>query len=168
MSFLTPQDTRFAASPETLNWQCETFDALQAYTLYRIIKARVDVFVVEQNCPYPELDDEDQAALHVQGYGIQGLAGYARILPPDADGQVFIGRILTTAPYRGRGVGKTLMAEALRWAAEAYPNAELCLAAQAQLEDFYACFGFAVSGPEYLEDNILHVPMRRAVGSKTV
>ncbi|MEX1057050.1 MAG: GNAT family N-acetyltransferase [Natronospirillum sp.] len=165
MHYLTPRDDRQSVTTRSVQWRVDAFDALSVHSLYQIMKARIDVFVVEQACPYPELDDQDQTALHVQAYGSEGLAAYARIIPPDPEGRVFIGRILTSRLYRGQGMGTALMTEARRRALTSFPGAELWLSAQAHLESFYGRFGFVVAGEGYLEDGIPHLPMSRSVDS---
>lgn len=157
--------TDLPGSPELnrpLQWRLDYFDALSPHSLYALLQLRVDVFVVEQNCPYPELDGRDHTATHVQGYNDQGLAAYARILPPDADGRVWIGRVIVAASQRGKGDGRTLMQQAMNWAEAAYPDREIWLGAQVESQGFYETLGFAVAGEGYLEDDIPHVPMAKA------
>lgn len=141
--------------------QVLAFDDLDARTAYDVWRLRQDVFVVEQACPYPDLDgrDHEPATRHVLGRLDGALAGYLRVLD---DGDVArVGRVLLARPARGRGLADPLMRAALELIG---PRASV-LDAQAPLARWYAGFGYVVSGPEFLEDGIAHVPMRRPGGS---
>jgi len=135
------------------------FADLDTATLYALMRLRVDVFVVEQHCAYPELDgrDTEPGALHVwlADESARPL-GYLRILA-DPDGVARIGRVAVAGSARGAGLARRLMQAALRQVGDR----PCVLDAQAGLVGFYAGFGFVVTGPEYLEDGIPHVPMRR-------
>ena len=135
------------------------FADLDTATLYALMRLRVDVFVVEQHCAYPELDgrDTEPGALHVwlADESARPL-GYLRILA-DPDGVARIGRVAVARSARGAGLARRLMQAALRQVGDR----PCVLDAQAGLVGFYAEFGFVVTGPEYLEDGIPHVPMRR-------
>lgn len=145
-----------AAQPPAL--RTARFDELDAATLYALLRLRCDVFVVEQHCPYPELDgrDSEPGTEHVW-LDHDGLpAAYLRILREP--GGYRIGRVCTAVAHRGAGHAARL----LRWALHRIgPDAGCVLDAQAHLAGFYAGFGFTVTGSEYLEDGIPHVPMRR-------
>jgi ElaA protein len=134
------------------------FAELTPYEVYGLCRLRVDVFVVEQECPYPELDGRDlePATAHVWFEDDDGtVAATIRVLD---DGETrAIGRVATAAGYRGRGLAARLMEEGIRLCA-GFP---VTLGAQAHLEGWYARFGFSKSGPGYVEDGIPHVPMRR-------
>jgi ElaA protein len=131
---------------------------LDPVTLYSILKLRVDVFVVEQNCAYPELDgrDTEPGALMVWAEDTGAVVGTLRILD-EADGRARIGRVVTAPSHRGAGVAAALMNAAL----EQVGGREVELHAQAHLEKWYERFGFRRSGAEYTEDGIPHVPMQR-------
>jgi ElaA protein len=113
------------------------FDHLTTAQLYQILQARIDVFVVEQNCPYPECDDKDQ------------LSGHLRLM----DGQHF-------APYRAKGIGLQLMQEAIVICEKNY-DSPIKISAQAYLEKFYQELGFQTISEPYLEDDIPHIAMLR-------
>jgi ElaA protein len=134
------------------------FPDLDVHTLYALLRLRVDVFVVEQHCAYPELDgrDVETGTLHVWLDRDGGPAAYLRILT-EADGARRIGRVCTAAGHRGGGAAARLMAEALRLVGDA----PCVLDAQAYLVGFYERLGFVPTGPRYVEDGIPHVPMRR-------
>jgi ElaA protein len=133
------------------------FDDLDPATAYAVWRLRQEVFVVEQTCPYPDLDgrDPEPGTRHVLLEQDGALLGYARVLD---DGEVWrIGRVVLAAPARGRGLADVLMAAAL----DACPGRDVVLDAQSPLRGWYAALGFTPDGPEFLEDGIPHVPMRR-------
>ena len=134
------------------------FDSLSPSLLYALLRLRVDVFVVEQACAYPELDgrDTEPGAVHLWVGDAPEIAGYLRLLV-EADGARRIGRVCTAPGSRGTGIAAALVAEALRLSA----GAPVVLDAQTYLRAWYERFGFAVSGPEFVEDGIPHLPMRR-------
>ena len=135
------------------------FDDLDARMAYDVWRLRLDVFVVEQACPYPDLDGRDlePGTRHVLLTGDDGaLQGYLRLL--DDGGVARIGRVVLAPAARGRGLADQLVRAALAECA----GREVVLDAQSPLAGWYACFGFEVSGPEFLEDGIAHLPMRRA------
>ncbi len=138
--------------------QVATFAELDTSTLYALLRLRVQVFVVEQNCPYPELDgrDTEPGTRHVW-YAEDGAPlGYLRLVEQPG-GAVRIGRVCVAAPARGRGLARALLGTALELVGERPATLE----AQAHLVDLYASVGFAVAGPSYVEDGIPHVPMAR-------
>jgi predicted GNAT family N-acyltransferase len=125
--------------------------------LYGLCRLRVDVFVVEQECPYPELDGRDlePATEHLWFEADGQPVATLRVLDDGAERA--IGRVATAAGWRSRGLAARLMEEALA----SYGDGPLHLGAQAYLEGWYERFGFRRSGPGYVEDGIPHVPMRR-------
>ncbi|WP_067504752.1 GNAT family N-acetyltransferase [Actinoplanes sp. TFC3] len=137
-----------------------SFRDLSSTTLYAILKLRVDVFVVEQQCPYPELDgrDAEPGTRHVWLSRDDKILAYLRILD-DGDTER-IGRVVTARAARKGGYGSRLMEHALT----IIGNRPSVLDAQAHLTGFYAKFGFTESGPRYVEDGIPHVPMARPQG----
>lgn len=133
------------------------FDELDTATLYELLRLRIDVFVVEQHCPYPELDgrDSEPATLHCWLTEDDVIVSCLRLLA-ERDGTTRVGRVATRAHLRGAGLGGRLLEGALR------PVAGPVVAdVQSPLVDWYARFGFAVTGPEFVEDGIPHRPMRR-------
>jgi ElaA protein len=131
---------------------------LDAATLYRILALRVDVFVVEQNCPYPELDGRDlePSARLVWAERDGEVLATLRLLF-DADGSARIGRVATMAGARGGGLAAAIVARALELAGER----PVVLDAQSHLADWYARFGFVPTGPDFDDDGIMHTPMQR-------
>jgi len=133
---------------------------LDAQTLYRILQLRTAVFVVEQRCPYPELDGRDlePTAEWLWATEEDRLLATLRTLA-EPDGTVRIGRVATDPAARSRGIAGRLVAFALDRLGD---TVEVVLDAQSPLEGWYRRFGFRRSGPEFVEDGIPHVPMRRA------
>ncbi|WP_159947759.1 GNAT family N-acetyltransferase [Rhizobium sp. 18065] len=137
----------------------EEFSALE---LHDLLKMRVDVFVVEQKCPYPEIDGKDLAALHLRLMQGDDLVAAARIFAPaEPTGPAKIGRVVVSPAHRGKRLGDAVMREAISLCEERYPACTLALSAQSHLKAFYASFGFEACSAEYLEDGIPHVDMFR-------
>ncbi|MEV4384778.1 GNAT family N-acetyltransferase [Micromonospora sp. NPDC049580] len=145
---------------QTTEIRAASFADLDARTFHDLLKLRIDVFVVEQNCPYPELDgrDVEPGTRHLWLTDGGAPLAYLRILA-DPDGAARIGRVVVAPQARGGGQAGRLMTAAL----DLVGNRPCVLEAQSHLVDFYARYGFAVSGPEYVEDDIPHTPMRRKV-----
>src|SRR3954469_5830479 len=137
------------------------FADLDTRILYALLKLRSEVFVVEQKCFYLDLDgrDTEPGTRHLWLARGDDLLAYLRIL--DDGGAERIGRVLVAPAARGAGHARTILAEALR----VIGNRDSVLDAQAHLEGFYTGFGYRRTGPEYLEDGIPHIPMRRSAGS---
>ncbi|MCW2541509.1 MAG: GCN5-related N-acetyltransferase [Frankiales bacterium] len=134
---------------------------LDGATVYRVLKLRTDVFVVEQECAYPELDGRD-LEVDARWFWIAdpdsgAVLATLRVLR-DPDGSARIGRVATAPEARSAGLAARLMASALT---DAGPEVAVVLDAQSQLRAWYGRFGFAVSGEEFIEDGIPHVPMLR-------
>ncbi len=137
------------------------FDELDAATLYALLRLRVDVFVVEQGCPYPELDgrDTEPSARHLWLEQAGTPVAYLRLLR-EPDGAARIGRVVVAGPARGGGLAGELITAGLRLAGDR----PCVLEAQAHLVNLYRRYGFVPTGPEYVADGIPHVTMRRAPG----
>jgi len=147
-------------------WQWSRFSELTPGELYEVVRLREEVFVVEQQCPYIDADGRDPHAWHLLGWsdGPKGrkLVAYARIFEPGVrytEGS--IGRVVSAPEARGTGVGKTLMAEALRRLEVLAPGQPIKIAAQRRLEKFYSELGFKTASAPYEEDGIIHVDMLR-------
>lgn len=143
--------------------RCAPLAGLDAATLYRILQLRTEVFVVEQQCAYPELDGRDlePSARQLWLAAEDGTVLATLRMLREPDGSARIGRVATARHARGSGRAAALMRAALELAA----GSEVVLDAQAHLQDWYERFGFVVDGPSYLDDGIPHVPMRRRGGS---
>ena len=139
-----------------MNVEAVPFVALDARTAYGVWRLRQDVFVVEQNCPYPDLDGRDleEGTRHVLLRDGDELVGYARVLD---DGDVWrIGRVVLAGRARGRGLADPLLETAL----QVCPDRPVVMDAQSPLRAWYERFGFEVSGEEFLDDGVPHLPMR--------
>ncbi len=148
-----------------VNHTLDTFAALSPLRLYRIVQGRLEVFVVEQDCVYQDLDDVDLVCEHLavwMGEPDGVLLAYCRFVPPGVKyTEPSIGRVITPAAGRGAGHGRALVAEAVRLCDERWPGAGIRISAQAYLIRFYRGFGFEEVGEIYLEDNIDHIEMVR-------
>ena len=145
-----------------MNFQCLPFDKLSLEQLYKIMKLRQEVFVVEQNCPYLDADDKDQESFHLVSWDENGEAlAYVRLLPKGLSYPEYasIGRVVTSAKIRRSGGGKQLMHEALLWAKKLFGDTPVKISAQSYLLSFYRNLGFEPIGEEYLEDDIPHRAM---------
>jgi ElaA protein len=152
--------------PDDFFWQWSRFSELTVEDLYAVVRLREAVFVVEQNCPYPDADGRDPKAWHLLGWvqrpTERALVAYARIFEPGARyDEGSIGRVVTAPDVRGTGVGKALMAEALRRIESLAPGQRIKIAAQRRIEDFYLALGFRTVSAPYEEDGIIHVDMLR-------
>jgi ElaA protein len=134
-----------------------SFDELDARTAYDVWRLRQEVFVVEQECPYADLDgrDPEPATRHLTLEVDGTLAGYLRIL--DDGDQLRIGRVLLARDFRGRGLADALVTAALAEIGDRPSR----LDAQSPLAGWYAGFGYVVTGAEFLDDGIPHLPMER-------
>lgn len=141
-------------------WKIKTFDEFTVPELYNVLKARIDVFVVEQNCPYPDLDGYDQKAVHLWAEENGEILANCRIFDqgikyPEAS----IGRVLTTEKARGKKLGKQLIQYALDTIEARFHTSKVRISAQDYLLKFYGEFGFEDTGKKYLEDDIPHTEM---------
>lgn len=147
-----------------LTWSCQPPGQLSTAALYAILRLRCEVFVVEQNCAYQDIDGLDllEDTWHLQVHEGTQLLGYLRLLAPGTrDGEVAIGRVLTAEAGRGRGLGHGLMERALEEVARLWPDTPVYLSAQAHLQGYYGRYGFVAQGEVYLEDGIPHIDMHR-------
>ena len=134
------------------------FKELTLHELYSFLKLRVEIFVVEQNCPYPELDGADEKAVHIYIKEDDAVIAYLRIIPSKT-GTARIGRVVTKIEHRGKGLSSQLMKRAMEYIREHYPEDTMILSAQEHLQDYYGSFGFKPVSEVYLEDGIPHVDM---------
>lgn len=136
------------------------FEELTPAELYEILKERIDIFIVEQNCIYHECDGKDYKAWHLMAREGSRLIGYLRILPPGVSYvEVSIGRVLVTKDFRGKGVGRSIMNLAIEYISKKLREKRIRISAQARLEKFYASLGFQRVSDVYLEDGIPHIEM---------
>ncbi|QIM67184.1 GCN5 family acetyltransferase [Mannheimia granulomatis] len=140
-----------------INWQTKTFEQLSTQELFEIYKLRTAVFVVEQNCPYQEVDAKDLQAVHFFAKNANNLTAYCRLIPSD-DG-VHLGRVLVAKEARGSGLARELVQKAMDYCGEHFPTQPIHAQAQSYLQRFYESFGFKAVSGVYLEDGIPHLDM---------
>jgi ElaA protein len=149
-----------------LHWRFAPFDQLTVREVHDLYQARVGVFVLEQNCPFQDVDGLDPACWHLLGRADSPsdgpLLAYCRLVPPGAKyAEPSIGRVLTTRQARGTGAGRQLMQEAIARSERLWPGHTLRIGAQQYLEKFYGGLGFARASDPYDEDGIMHIEMLR-------
>ena len=166
---MTEQQRTDSKETPHIDWRWKAFDDLTNVEVYDMLAARAAVFVIEQNCLYGDVDGLDTDAWHLFAYGIQAhgmrakLAGYLRVLLPDAESpDIRIGRVLTTAEFRGQGLGNAMLERALGHIYAQWPGTPVRLHAQAHLQAFYGGFGFEPISEVHEEDGIPHIWMRSA------
>jgi len=136
------------------------FDEFNLKDFYEIMKIREEVFIVEQTCPYQECDGKDQDAFHLLLMEGDCIMAYLRILKKGVSyDEISIGRVLVRKKYRGRGLAKTLMKEAINFIEDGLNETHIRISAQEYLISFYEKCGFEAVSDMYLEDNIPHVEM---------
>lgn len=144
-----------------MQWDTQPFTALTTPWLYAVLRLRQQVFVVEQCCSYLDLDNLDQAAMHMLCSKENALLAYQRCLPPGLSyPESALGRIVVCPTMRGQQLGRELVRRGIEHNLSRWPQHDICISAQAHLQSFYASLGFRAEGSEYLEDNILHRQMR--------
>ena len=146
----------------SIDWQWYTFQQLSTDQLYEVLKLRQDVFILEQQCFYLDMDDQDQFSSHLLGCINNKLVAYLRVIPKQIDNQqiMAIGRVLTDPSQRGAGHGKAMMQVTLEYLAEHFTGTSVQLSAQQYLTRFYESFGFEAISEPYDEDGIMHLDMR--------
>lgn len=136
----------------------KTFDELTTAELYEIYKLRISVFVVEQNCPYQEIDDADKTAIHLWLQDEDGIQAYARALPPGATfPEASIGRVI--AVRRHCGLGNQIVSAAIQTIKEKFHTQTIKIEAQTYVKSLYEKLGFVQTSEQFLEDGIPHVMM---------
>ena len=143
-----------------MQYTMKTFDELTNRELYRLLALRQEVFVIEQTCIYPDLDGKDETAYHLMAVEDEKLVGGLRILGRGAVfEEVSIGRVVVSAPNRGRGIAKEMMQRALGFIESELQEKCVKISAQTYAIAFYEGLGFRSVSKEYLEDGIPHVDM---------
>lgn len=145
-----------------MNLYIKHFNELTTMELYRILRARAEIFVVEQDCVYQDLDNKDLNAWHVWYEDEDGVAAYCRVLDKGVsyENEGSIGRVITVK--RGTGLGYKVMMEGIRIAEEKFGQTSLRISAQQYAQGFYEKCGFVRVSEPYLEDDIPHVQMVRS------
>ena len=143
-----------------INWYCKAFNNLAPAELYRVMRLRSEVFVVEQYCIFLDADNKDEKFLHFMVLIEKDLFAYTRIAPP---GYIYeepsIGRVVTSPAYRRNKIGYVLMEKSIEQCKKVFGNAPIKIGAQYYLKNFYASFGFKQISDIYLEDGIEHIYM---------
>ncbi|HVI43297.1 MAG TPA: GNAT family N-acetyltransferase [Chitinophaga sp.] len=144
-----------------MNWIVKKFDELTTNELYAALHLRCEVFVVEQQCAYQDMDYSDQQALHLMGKDDNNqLVAYTRIFGPGIKyKESSIGRVITSPKARGKGAGRELMEKSIAVIEEHFGKVPIKISAQQYLQRFYTSLGFEQTSDTYLEDNIPHIEM---------
>ncbi len=146
-----------------IQFKIEPFNELSKTELYEILQLRSEVFVVEQNCVYQDIDGKDQKAIHVLGYYEGVLAAYSRLFKPnDYFDASSIGRVIVKESHRDKKLGHDLMKASIDAVKELFNETNITISAQLYLQKFYESHGFVAVGESYLEDDIPHIEMRKA------
>lgn len=145
-----------------MKWTIKKFDELTNKELYAVLRLRSEVFVVEQNCVFLDMDNKDQDSLHLMGWEGDQLFAYTRLVPPGVTHDLpSIGRVVTSPLTRGQGAGKQLMIKSIEEVTRMFPNMPIKIGAQLYLKAFYSSLGFQQSSDIYIEDGIEHIEMIR-------
>ena len=148
-----------------ITWYHKYFNDLTTKELYQILQLRNEVFIVEQNCPFQDLDDKDFKCFHLIGFDndSQKIMAYTRIVPAGISyTEASIGRVVTSPQARGGGIGKVLMEKSIQILEELYGGVSIRIGAQYYLKKFYESLDFEQVNEIYLEDGIEHILMDRA------
>jgi ElaA protein len=147
---------------KTVNWSVKSFEELAKMELHDLLQLRVDIFIVEQDCPYPEIDGKDPLCFHVLGKTeADKIVAVARIAPAGVIYQeTSIGRVVTDKGLRGQGIGSELMKKSIEYCRENLEGNTIKIAAQKYLEKFYSDLGFKTISEVYMWDGIEHIDMR--------
>ena len=145
-----------------LKWKIKPFTALSTNELYAVLQLRSEVFVVEQNCVYQDIDGKDEKALHLIGEFDDKIVAYARLF---SSGDYFenasIGRVVIDPDYRDKKWGHELMQQAISGVEQHFKTKKITISAQLYLQQFYESHGFVVTSETYLEDDIPHIEMKK-------
>lgn len=144
-----------------IEFKIKPFEALSTQELYEVLKLRIEVFVVEQNCIYQDIDGKDSKAIHILGYYNGDLAAYCRIF--DAGyyfDEASIGRVIVSPKYRDKKFGHDLMKVGIQVVEDNFNKKQITISAQMYLQKFYESHGFVKTSEMYLEDDIPHIQMK--------
>lgn len=143
-----------------MQWFLKTFTELNLDEFYSILKLRIDIFVVEQNCPYSELDNKDQIAYHFFCKDNNEVIAYTRIFKPgNYYSEAAFGRVVVHPNYRNKSLGRQLIGKTIEEIRRLFGIIPIKIGGQLYLKKFYESFGFQQIGDEYLEDGIPHIYM---------
>ena len=145
-----------------LEWKIKRFEALSIKELYDLLQLRAEVFIVEQNCVYQDIDGKDEKALHLIGEDKGEMVAYARLFKPnDYFEQASIGRVVVKEHSRSKKLGHILMREAIQVIKTHFDQRKITISAQLYLKKFYESHGFVQTSDMYLEDDIPHIEMKK-------
>ncbi|MEC4048152.1 GNAT family N-acetyltransferase [Flavobacterium sp. SUN046] len=145
-----------------IQWKISPFEGLSLDELYKLLQLRSEVFVVEQNCVYQDIDGKDHKALHLLGIENNQIIAYARLFKPnDYFEKASIGRVIVKPTHRSKALGHQLMIHAIKGIQEHYNQTEITISAQLYLKEFYQSHQFVQTSDPYLEDGIPHIEMKR-------
>ncbi|WP_395046567.1 GNAT family N-acetyltransferase [Flavobacterium sp.] len=146
----------------SLSFKIKPFKELSPQELYEILRLRSEVFIVEQNCVYQDIDNKDQKALHVMGYYNNELVAYCRLFDAgDYFDNASIGRVIVAQKFRDKKWGNNLMIEAIAGIKQYFNKSKITISAQMYLQKFYESHGFTKTSEMYLEDDIEHIEMKK-------
>jgi ElaA protein len=151
-----------------ISWVCKNFSELTTEELYSVLRLRSEVFVVEQNCVFLDMDNKDLVCDHLMGWRSdlteKQLLGYSRIVPPGISyRESSIGRIVSSLSARGSGIGRELVKQSIQTLYRLHGKRDIRIGAQYYLKEFYESFGFIQIGEIYPEDGINHIEMLLSV-----
>ena len=141
-----------------MNFDAKRFDELDSKTLHDIFLLRSEVFVVEQDCVYQDIDGKDVNSIHIIGKKQEEIIAYSRIMNLNNE-FCSIGRVLVKKELRKKGIGLKLMKKSIEKAKKLYNKKKIKISAQEYLKNFYTDIGFKHTGKSYLEDGIPHIEM---------
>ena len=145
-----------------IQFKIKPFSELSTDELYTLLQLRSEVFVVEQNCVYQDIDGKDQKAIHVLGYSEGILVAYSRLFKPkDYFEFSSIGRVIVKESHRDKKIGHELMRVSIDAITTLFKETKITISAQLYLKNFYESHDFVVVGESYLEDDIPHIEMKR-------
>ncbi len=144
-----------------MQWILKKFNDLTVNEFHDILQLRINIFIVEQNCPYPELDDKDKIAFHLFSIDKNNkIIAYTRIFKPgDFYKEAAFGRVVVHEEYRNQKIGSQLVKETIIETHKLFGNINIKIGAQTYLKDFYQSFGFQQVDDDYIEDGIPHIHM---------
>jgi ElaA protein len=146
----------------SIKWKIKRFEALSLNELYQLLRLRSEVFVVEQNCVYQDIDGKDGKALHLLGEFDGKIVAYCRLFKSgDYFENASIGRVIIDANYRDKKWGHDMMREAIAGIQQHFGERKITISAQLYLQKFYESHGFVQTSATYLEDDIEHIEMKR-------
>lgn len=151
-----------------INWIWSSFSGLSVHQLYEVLKLRQSIFIVEQQVPYPDIDDKDKHCLHLMGCVGQEVVAYMRLVPLHLfdEGYYSLGRVVVKHALRGTGLGRELVAKGIQHLDKIRNGHPVKISSQLYLKEFYSEFGFEEAGESYIEDLIPHIAMIRADGRR--